>query len=261
MPSLLPVLLPSGLDRERNTRQICDEPTLQRWWSWEHIVQGLAADAKVRPVTTRAKRHHQEKRQTREGDIYVAVKKLGFLDPTANGDIPFDVSWKAFQAAKPKGLKCSKDSYRRAINQRVSELNMAELVGGWSMSPEARAILGPDDETMRRLGAADMDAFKTQLDVMVTAYADFRDTFFETPRGERYITAAPRSMTSSGQSSCAATDARTRPALATRDSADLYQVPSRYRCDHSHSRPLCCCDVLPCHGVPSCSSLACSCTP
>jgi len=183
-------LIPSGLDGDRNVCQVCGDPTLQRWCSWEHTVEGLATDSKLRPTASSRKKAVHDKRQTRKGDIYLAAKKLGFLDPTAAGDIPFDVSWKAFQAAKPKGLKCSKDSYRRATNQRVGELNMQVLLDDWSVSDEARAMLGPDDETMRALAAADMDAFKAQLDVMVNAYVEFRDTFFETPRGESYITKA-----------------------------------------------------------------------
>jgi len=156
MTTLLPVLLPSGLSGDRNVCQVCQEPTLQRWCSWAHAVQGLDADSKGRPNTTHQKATFQEKRQTRKGDISLAAKKLGFLDPTAAGDIPFEVSWKAFQAAKPKGVKCSKDSYRRAISQRVGELNMQVLMDDWTMSDEARAMIGQDDETMRALALADM---------------------------------------------------------------------------------------------------------
>ena len=187
--TVLPVVLPQGLGGDKTTCGVCEEPSQSRWCSWEHTAGGILIEEAMRLVSKHGNTSRlEEKRQTRRGPIYKYAREIGLLDGLASGDIPIDVGFKAIVGSKPRKLSVTKDSLRRAVNERKAELTLQFALDDWEMSEESQAMLGPSDDAMRGLAAVDMSAFEDQLEVMVDAFVSFRDAFMETPRGGEYIT-------------------------------------------------------------------------
>lgn len=179
--------LAAVLDEGRNRDcAICGEPSRGQWCGLAHAALGVVEEETGRPVP-----HHvpKIKKQTRHGVLYKLGADLGVLDPCARGDMELEVGLNVIKANKgAKKLTAPLSSWRRAVNERKSELNLEVLTGNWAVSPEHAGMLGPLDSEMRRLATTDREAFEVDLTEAVEAFASFRNEFFEAPQGGQYLT-------------------------------------------------------------------------